>query len=100
MKYQKSWASCVANMYHVDSNCFTLSSSSEPCTSNWLRSSGSVGRSRVPQVRGTLEEAIEKAVLVVYETHQAYLLCQLDYTYYWSHFHHPILLLKNKKQQK
>jgi hypothetical protein len=51
-------------------------------------------------VRGTLEEAIEKAVLVVYETHQAYLLCQLDYTYYWSHFHHPILLLKNKKQQK
>ena len=48
MKYQKSSASYVTNMHHIYSNCFTLSSSSAPCTSNWLRSSGIIGRSRVP----------------------------------------------------
>jgi hypothetical protein len=55
-------------------------------------------------VRGTtvetLEEVIEKAALVVCETHQAYLLYQLDYPDYWSYLHHPILLLKNKRQIK
>ncbi len=32
---------------HVYSNCFTLLSSSAPCTSNWLRSSGNIGRSKL-----------------------------------------------------
>ena len=52
MKYQKSWASCVTNMHHMYSNCFTLSSSSAPCTSNWLLSSGNTGRSRVSRQTG------------------------------------------------
>ena len=48
----QSWASYVTNMHHMYSNCFTLSSSSAPCTSNWLRSSGIIGRSRVSRQTG------------------------------------------------
>ena len=52
MKYQKSWASYVTHMHHMYSNCFTLSSSSAKCTSNWLLSSGTIGRSRVSRQTG------------------------------------------------
>ena len=102
MKYQKSWASCVANMYHVDSNCFTLSSSSAPCTSNWLLSSGiqedpefqdrqaeDVQLHERGKTEEKLEEAIEKGVLVVCKFHEAYLRYQLDYADYSSHLGHP-----------